>query len=74
MGIPVVSVVDTNANPDGVDYVIPGNDDAIRAVRLYLSAAADAILDGKQSVSIGEQSSSDEFIEEAGREAEVDAE
>lgn len=43
LGIPVVAVVDTNSNPDGVDYVIPGNDDAIRAVQLYLQAAASAI-------------------------------
>ncbi|MCT7655652.1 30S ribosomal protein S2 [Oceanimonas sp. NS1] len=43
LGIPVVSVVDTNSNPDNVDYIIPGNDDAIRAVQLYLSAAADAV-------------------------------
>jgi small subunit ribosomal protein S2 len=43
LGIPVVAVVDTNSNPDGVDYIIPGNDDAIRAVQLYLNAAADAV-------------------------------
>ena len=43
LGIPVVSIVDTNSNPDGVDYIIPGNDDAIRAVQLYLNAAADSI-------------------------------
>lgn len=49
LGIPVVGVVDTNNDPDGVDYVIPGNDDAIRAIRLYVQAAADAILAGKAS-------------------------
>ncbi|MBL1378602.1 30S ribosomal protein S2 [Zobellella iuensis] len=43
LGIPVVSVVDTNSNPDGIDYIVPGNDDAIRAVQLYLNAAADAV-------------------------------
>jgi small subunit ribosomal protein S2 len=43
LGIPVVSIVDTNSNPDGVDYIIPGNDDAIRAVQLYLNAAADSV-------------------------------
>lgn len=48
LGIPVVAIVDTNSNPDGVDYVIPGNDDAIRAVTLYASAMADAILAGKE--------------------------
>jgi small subunit ribosomal protein S2 len=49
LGIPVVAVVDTNSNPDGVDYVIPGNDDAIRAIQLYVKAAADVILEGKQT-------------------------
>ncbi|GAA3535260.1 30S ribosomal protein S2 [Zobellella aerophila] len=44
LGIPVVSVVDTNSNPDGIDYIVPGNDDAIRAVQLYLNAAADAVI------------------------------
>jgi len=47
LGIPVVAVVDTNHSPEGVDYVIPGNDDASRAVRLYTRAVADAILDGR---------------------------
>lgn len=47
LGIPVIGVVDTNSNPDGVDYVIPGNDDAIRAVKLFASAMADAVLAGK---------------------------
>src|SRR5690606_6121031 len=44
LGIPVIAVVDTNSNPDGVDYIIPGNDDAIRAIQLYVQAVADAIL------------------------------
>ncbi|TNC83977.1 MAG: 30S ribosomal protein S2, partial [Thalassolituus sp.] len=44
LGIPVIGIVDTNSNPDGIDYVIPGNDDAIRAIQIYVSAAADAIL------------------------------
>lgn len=48
LGIPVIGVVDTNSNPDGVDYVIPGNDDAIRAIQIYASAIADAVLEGKQ--------------------------
>ncbi len=47
LGIPVIGVVDTNSNPDGVDFVIPGNDDAIRAVKLYASAVADAVLAGR---------------------------
>ncbi len=47
LGIPVIAVVDTNYNPELVDYAIPGNDDAIRAVQLYARAAADAVLEGK---------------------------
>ena len=47
LGIPVIGVVDTNNDPSNVDYVIPGNDDAIRAVQLYIAGAADAILDGR---------------------------
>lgn len=48
LGIPVVAVVDTNCTPEGVDYVIPGNDDALRAVRLFAARIADAILEGQQ--------------------------
>jgi small subunit ribosomal protein S2 len=62
LGIPVVAVVDTNCSPEGVDYVIPGNDDAMRAIELYTSLIADAVLDGKASlpeVALGE----DEFVE-----------
>jgi small subunit ribosomal protein S2 len=61
LGIPVFGVVDSNSSPDGVDYVIPGNDDAIRAIRLYITAAADAIAQGA-----GEAAgnvSADEFVE-----------
>ena len=47
LGIPVIGIVDSNSNPDGVDYVIPGNDDAIRAVKLYVTAVADAVIAGK---------------------------
>ncbi len=46
LGIPVIGIVDTNSNPDGVDYVIPGNDDALRAIQIYVKAAADACLEG----------------------------
>ena len=62
LGIPVVAVVDSNNNPELVDYVIPGNDDAIRSVRLYAQLAADAILEGKASVPqvAGDK---DEFVE-----------
>jgi small subunit ribosomal protein S2 len=59
LGIPVISVVDTNSNPDGVDYVIPGNDDAIRAVQLYLNAAAAAINEGRGAVVEGK---ADDFV------------
>ncbi|MFT4712509.1 MAG: small subunit ribosomal protein S2 [Candidatus Azotimanducaceae bacterium] len=47
LGIPVVGIVDTNSNPSGVDYVIPGNDDAIRSIRLFVEAVANAVLEGK---------------------------
>ncbi|SDB06875.1 SSU ribosomal protein S2P [Pseudidiomarina indica] len=60
LGIPVIAVVDTNSNPDGVDYVIPGNDDAIRAVQLYLNAAAAAINDARGA---NVESLADEFVE-----------
>jgi len=67
LGIPVIGVVDTNSSPEGVDYIIPGNDDAIRAVQLYLSAVADSVLSGRQNAGIG---AADEFVEEvAGSEA-----
>lgn len=62
LGIPVVAVVDSNNNPELVDYAIPGNDDAIRSVRLYAQLAADAILEGKASVpEVG--GAGDEFVE-----------
>ena len=48
LGIPVIAVVDTNCSPEGIDYVIPGNDDALRAVRLFASRIADAVLEGQQ--------------------------
>ena len=50
LGIPVISIVDTNCDPDEVDYIIPGNDDAIRAVKLLTATMADAVLEGKQGV------------------------
>lgn len=68
LGIPVIGIVDTNSDPDGVDYVIPGNDDAIRAVKLYVSAVADAVLAGKAQA--GEVVSADEFVEVTEPEAE----
>jgi small subunit ribosomal protein S2 len=63
LGIPVVGVVDSNCKPDGVDYVIPGNDDAIRAIRLYAQAAAEAVLAGRTQVEIAEATGDDEFVE-----------
>ena len=51
LGIPIVAIVDTNGDPDEIDYVIPGNDDAIRAVRLISGAMADAIIEGRQGES-----------------------
>ena len=62
LGIPVVAVVDTNCSPDGIDYVIPGNDDAMRAILLYAGGVAESVLEGKASlpeVPVGE----DEFVE-----------
>jgi len=62
LGIPVVAIVDTNCSPDGIDYVIPGNDDAMRAVQLYATGMADAVIEGRESVPsapVGE----DEFVE-----------
>ena len=62
LGIPVIGIVDTNSNPDGVDYVIPGNDDAIRAIKLYVTAVADACLEGRAEA--GEVvATKDEFVE-----------
>jgi small subunit ribosomal protein S2 len=61
LGIPVIAVVDTNCSPNDIDYVIPGNDDAIRSIRLYTQLAADAILEGRASVPHIEDS--DEFVE-----------
>ena len=54
LGIPVIGIVDTNSSPDGIDYVIPGNDDAIRAIKLYAGAVADAVLRGKNSGGVTE--------------------
>ncbi len=55
LGIPVVAIVDTNCDPDEVDYVIPGNDDAIRAIKLFASKIADAVLEGKQGEQMSEE-------------------
>lgn len=71
IGIPVVAIVDTNCDPDEVDYIIPGNDDAIRAVKLIAGAMADAIIEGRQ----GEQNSvAEENIEAPVKEESADSE
>ena len=69
LNIPVVGIVDTNNNPDGIDYVIPGNDDAIRAVQLYAEGLADAVLAGREAMPQMGGSDEDEFVEldESGR-------
>jgi len=63
LGIPVIAVVDTNYDPTLVDYAIPGNDDAIRAVQLYASAVADAVLEGKAAAPQMAANEKDEFVE-----------
>ena len=61
LGIPVVAIVDTNSNPDNVDFLIPGNDDAIRSVRLFMSTFADAVLEAKGQSNVVES----DFVEVA---------
>ncbi len=74
LGIPVIAVVDTNHSPEGVDYVIPGNDDSSRAIRLYAQGVADAILEGRSQV-IQEivAAGDDEFVEVEEEAGEVEA-
>jgi small subunit ribosomal protein S2 len=64
LGIPVVGVVDSNNSPEKIDYIIPGNDDSIRAVRLYCESVAAAVLDAK-TASLGLSAKADDFVEEA---------
>ncbi len=61
--IPVIAIVDTNNSPDGCDYIIPGNDDAIRSINLYASSIADAILDARLTVSQAVTGGEDDFVE-----------
>ena len=63
LGIPVIAVVETNNSPDGVDYVIPGNDDSGKAVAIYASGIADAVLAGKEDAATGDKEA-EEFVEE----------
>jgi hypothetical protein len=67
LGIPIIAVVDTNCSPEGIDYVIPGNDDALRAVRLFASRIADAVIEGQQV------NTKDSDEDEAGQQAETAA-
>jgi len=71
LGVPVVGVVDTNHSPDGIDYVIPGNDDSGRAVRLYAEGAANAILEGRANAlqDVVKAGTDDEFVEVESEEA-----
>jgi small subunit ribosomal protein S2 len=67
LGIPVIAVVDTNHSPEGIDYVIPGNDDSSRAIRLYARGVADAILEGRNQVVqeiVAAANSGDDYVEE----------
>ncbi|MCK4426702.1 MAG: 30S ribosomal protein S2, partial [Deltaproteobacteria bacterium] len=64
LGIPVVAIVDTNCDPDGIDYIIPGNDDAIRAIRLISSLMANASLEGRERFAEAQQAATDKEIEE----------
>jgi small subunit ribosomal protein S2 len=63
LGIPVVGVVDSNNSPDNIDYVIPGNDDAIRSIRLYAKGIADAILDSRAAIAHVGAGNEDDFVE-----------
>ena len=65
LGIPIVAVVDTNHNPDPISYIIPGNDDSSRAIRLYARGVADAVLEGKSTTIQEVVASGDEFVEVA---------
>jgi small subunit ribosomal protein S2 len=67
LGIPVVGIVDTNTNPDGVDYVIPGNDDAMRAIQLYVRGVADAIVESRSAAL--QPKGDDSFVEVKAEEA-----
>jgi len=62
LGIPVIAVVDTNSNPDGIDYIIPGNDDAIRAIQLYTTAVAAAVNEGRNNT-VAAKAETDGFVE-----------
>jgi small subunit ribosomal protein S2 len=71
LGIPVIGIVDTNSSPEGVDYIIPGNDDAIRAIKLYTTAVADAVLAGLGEA--GGSAAKNEYVEARDDEAAADS-
>ena len=64
LGIPIIGIVDTNCDPDEIDYIIPGNDDAIRAVALILSVISDAIIEGRQGEQVEEEAAPVAIVEE----------
>ena len=74
LGIPIIAIVDTNCNPDEIDYIIPGNDDAIRAIRLITSRIADACVEGKERLDEKQQAEADKEVEEVSEVATVGAE
>ncbi len=63
LNIPVVALTDSNCNPEGIDFLIPGNDDAIRAIKLYLSGAADAILEARGASAPAIEGDADDYVE-----------
>ena len=74
LGIPIIAIVDTNCNPDEIDYIIPGNDDAIRAIRLITSRIADACIEGKERLTEKQQAETDKEVEEVSEVAAASAE
>ena len=64
LGIPVIGLVDTNCNPEDVDYVIPGNDDAIRAIKLIVEAMANAVIESKQGESMAKEAEEEDTVQE----------
>ena len=74
LGIPIVAIVDTNCDPDEIDYIIPGNDDAIRAVKLLTAKMADAVIEGKQGVDASAAPEETETAEEAAEAPAIEAE
>ena len=73
LGIPVVALIDTNCDPRGIDYLIPGNDDAIRAIKLIASKMADAVLSGKEKLATAHQAATDKDTEAKAAAAKGDA-